>query len=344
MLPRALLPIALTLACGVFSARAQEVVRIATAPAIGSGATLIAIERGYFREVGIKVAIDNIDSSANGLALLAQNRYQIVEGGISAGYFNAIAKGLPITMVMSRATTPVGHALMLRSDLKDRVRTIMDLKGRVIATNGPGSVSSYEIGKMLETADLTIADVDLKILPFSQYALAFENKAIDAALAILPFTMQLRDKGFAIPFVDADTVVEPRPITISAAMINTDWANANATVAQNFFFAYLRGVRDHCQAYHGGSTRKEIIDLLVRTGTERRPEILHEYPWPARDPNGKISVESLLDMQAWYAKNKFISVQLPARRLVDPSLATGAVAKLKPFVVENAASTLAGCR
>ena len=114
MLPRALLPIALTLACGVFSARAQEIVRIATAPAIGSGATLIAIERGYFRDVGIKVEIDNIDSSANGLALLAQNRYQIVEGGISAGYFNAIAKGLPITMVMSRATTPVGHALMLR--------------------------------------------------------------------------------------------------------------------------------------------------------------------------------------------------------------------------------------
>jgi NitT/TauT family transport system substrate-binding protein len=305
---------------------------------------LIAIEHGYFRDVGIRVEMDNIDSSANGLALLAQNRYQIVEGGISAGYFNALEKGLPITMVMSRATTPVGHALMLRTDLKDRVRTIKDLKGRTIATNGPGSVSSYEIGKMLESAGLTVADVDLKVLPFSQYALAFENKAIDAALAILPFTMQLRDKGFAFPFVDADSVVEPRPMTISAAMINTDWAKANPEVAQNFFDAYLRGVRDHCQAYHGGSTRKEIIDLLVKTGTERRPEILHEYPWPARDPDGKIALESILDMQAWYVRNKFITAQVPASRLVDPTFAQAAAKKLGPFVLENQASPLAGCR
>jgi NitT/TauT family transport system substrate-binding protein len=343
-MPRTLLPIVLVLAYGIFGARAEDVVRIATAPAIGSGATLIAIEHGYFREVGIKVEIENIDSSANGLALLAQNRYQIVEGGISAGYFNALDKGLPITMVMSRATTPVGHALMLRTDLKDRVRSIKDLKGRVIATNGPGSVSSYEIGKMLESAGLSVADVDLKVLPFSQYALAFENKAIDAALAILPFTMQLRDKGFAIPFVDADAIVEPRPMTISAAMINTDWAKNNAAVAQNFFNAYLRGVRDHCQAYHGGSTRKEIIDLLVKTGTERRPEILNEYPWPACDPNGKILIDSILDMQAWYAKNKFIATQLPANRLVDPTFAEAAAAKLGPFVVENTGSPLAGCR
>jgi NitT/TauT family transport system substrate-binding protein len=332
------------IACSLCSASAESLVRIATAPAIGSGATLIAIERGYFREVGIRVEMDNIDSSANGLALLAQGKYQIVEGGLSAGYFNALAKGLPITMVMSRATTPTGHALMLRSDLKDKIRTIADLKGHVIATNGPGSVSSYEIGKILETAGLRITDIELKVLPFSQYALAFENKAVDAALAILPFTVQLETKGFAIPFVKADDVVEPRPITISAAMINTDWAKKDTALAQKFFTAYLRGVRDHCQAYHGGSTRKEIIGLLVKTGMERRPEILNDYPWPARDPDGKISLKSMRDIQSWYVKNKFISAEVPPERLIDPTFAANAAKELGPFVLENTASKLAGCR
>jgi NitT/TauT family transport system substrate-binding protein len=74
-----------------------------------------------------------------------------VEGGLSAGYFNALEKNLPITIAMSRVSTPVLHNVMLRADLKDQIKEIRQLKGRVIATNGPGSVSTYEIGKVLET-------------------------------------------------------------------------------------------------------------------------------------------------------------------------------------------------
>ena len=53
--------------------------------------------------------IEDIDTSANMMALLAQNQLQIVEGGISAGYFNALEKGLPVTIVADRVSTPLGH-------------------------------------------------------------------------------------------------------------------------------------------------------------------------------------------------------------------------------------------
>ena len=39
------------------------------------------------------------------IALLAQNQLQIVEGGISAGYFNALEKNLPITIVIDRVSS-----------------------------------------------------------------------------------------------------------------------------------------------------------------------------------------------------------------------------------------------
>src|SRR5436190_6104586 len=152
------------------AAPAQEVtVKIGNAPSIGSGALLIAAERGYFREVGIKVVIESLDTAANAIALLAQNQFQVIEGGLAAGYFNAIEKNLPITIAMSRVSTPLGHNMMLRADLKDRIREIKQLKGRVIATNGTGAVSTYEIGKLLETAGLTIVDVDFKVIPVAQY-------------------------------------------------------------------------------------------------------------------------------------------------------------------------------
>jgi len=85
-----------------------------------------------------------------------------------------------------------------------------------------------------------------------------------------------------------------------------------------------------------------MIDLLVKSGTERRPEMLHQYTWPARDPNGRVAVASMLDMQAWYVRNKFVGV--PAPRVLDLSYIEAAVERLPPFAVENTDSKLPGCR
>jgi len=246
--------------------------------------------------------------------------------------------------VLDRVSSPLGHNLMLRPDLKDKITRLRDLKGKTIATNGHGAVSTYEVGKLLETDGLTINDVDIKVIPFTQYAVAFANKAIDAAIVIPPFTAQLIDGGHAVAFKDPDDLVKPHPLTIAVSMINTDWAKANQQLLRNYYVAYLRGIRDYCQAYHGGSVRQAIIDLSIRTGTETRPELLHKYPWPARSPNGRINVASMLDMQAWFVKNKMSSGELPAERLLDTSYIDYAVQKLPPWQLENKESKLAGCR
>jgi len=327
------------------AAPAQETtVKIGTVRSISTVSILWAVERGYFKEFGIKLVSENLDTASNSIALLAQNQLQIVEGGISAGYFNALEKNLPVTMVLDRVSSPLGHNLMLRPDLKDKITRLRDLKGKTIATNGHGAVSTYEVGKLLETDGLTINDVDIKVIPFTQYAVAFANKAIDAAIVIPPFTAQLIDGGHAVAFKDPDDLVKPHPLTIAVSMINTDWAKANQQLLRNYYVAYLRGIRDYCQAYHGGSVRQAIIDLSIRTGTETRPELLNKYPWPARSPNGAINVDSMLDMQAWFVKNKMSSGELPAERLLDTSYIDYAVQKLPPWQLENKESKLAGCR
>jgi NitT/TauT family transport system substrate-binding protein len=325
-------------------AAAQDIVRIGMARSVSNGAELIAIERGYFRDAGIKVEMEDIDTSASAIALLATNRLQIVAGGISAGYFNAIEKNLPIIAIADRVSAPIGHNLMLRPDLKDKITSLADLRGRVIASNGPGSVSTYEVGKMLETAGLTIADVDVKILPFTQMPVAFANKAIDAGIVIPPFVWQFLDQGLAAGFAAPDDIVKPSPMTIAVVMVNTDWANKNAAVLHNYYTAYMRGLRDYCDAYHGAPVKEEIVAALIRHGSERRPELLHKYPWPARSPNGRINVASMLDMQDWYVKNGYAHMRFPAERLVDMSYADDAVSKLGPYVPANQDSKLEGCR
>jgi len=332
-------------ALGVSAAHAQEVtVKVGTVRSISTVSILWASEQGYFKEYGIKVVNENLDTAADSIALLARNHLQIVEGGISAGYFNAIEKNLPLTMVLDRVSSPLGHNLMVRADLKNEITQVRALRGRIIATNGLAAVSTYELGKLLESDGLTLNDVEIKLLPFTHLGIAFANKAIDAAIAIPPFTAQLLDDGHAIPLRDPDDVITPHPLTIAVSMINTDWANANRALLRNYYVAYLRGIRDYCQAYHGGAVRQAMIDLSIRTGTETRPELLYKYPWPARSPDGRINIASVLDMQAWFHKSNMSSAELPVERLMDTSYLDYAVAKLPAWEIENRASQLPGCR
>ena len=329
----------------VGTAHAQEqTIKVGIARSTSNAAELMALKHGYFKEAGIRLEWDDIDTTANVIALLAQNRYQIVAGGISAGIFNALEKDLPITILSDRVSTPIGHNLMLRPDLMDSVKSLKDLKGKVLASNGQGSVSTYEVGKMLEREGLTIADVDLRILPFTQMGIAFRNKAIDAGILIPPFVWQLQEQGLAVPFAAVDELVQPQPMTIAVIMANSEWVKGNKDLVQRYMTAWLRGARDYCQAYHGASNRQEVIDELVNSKTEPRRELLEKYPWPARSPNGQINVASMLDINAWYVQNKMSTTKFPAERVVDPSFINAAIARLGPFELKNKDSKLPGCR
>jgi len=161
---------------------------------------------------------------------------------------------------------------------------------------------------------------------------------------IPPFAAQIAEQGLGVVVADPDDFVTPHPMTIAVAFINTDWAAKNDALAKSYFTAYMRGVRDYCQAYHDGPNRAEVIDIAIRTGLERRPEILHKYPWSARNPDGRINVASMLDIQAFFVKEGLSISNLPAAKLATDTYIDHANRALGPFVLTNKASTLAGCR
>jgi NitT/TauT family transport system substrate-binding protein len=326
------------------AASAEETIKVGVVRSMANGALLMAEDKGYFKQAGIKVELEYLQSSATGMASLAQGQLNIIAGGVSAGYFNALEKNLPIIITVDRVTTPIGHNLMIRPDLKDQIKSLKDLKGKVVASNAPGSISTYEVGKMMETVGLSIADVEIKNIPFGQYAVALKNKAVDGVLAIPPFTYSLTDNGLAVPFASADELVKPTPLTIAVHLLNTDWAKSRQEVLRNFYVAVTRGIRDYCNAYHHGSNRQALIDLLISSKTESRPELLNKFPWPARNLTGKLNADSLLDIQDWYLKNKFTTAKFPLERLVDYSYADYAQQKLGPFAIENKDSKTPGCR
>ncbi len=326
------------------AAHAQDTIKIGVVRSMANGALLMAEHNGYFKEAGVTVELEYLQSSATGMASLAQGQLNIIAGGVSAGYFNALDKKLPIIITVDRVTTPVGHNLMVRADLKDQIKSLKDLKGKVIASNAPGSISTYEIGKLMETVGLSIADVEIKNIPFGQYAVALKNKAVDGALAIPPFTYALAANNLAVPFANSDEIIKPTPLTIAVQLLNTDWAKSRQDMLRKFYVAVTRGIRDYCNAYHHGSNRQTLIDLLISSKTETRPELLNKNPWPARNLTGKLNAASLLDIQDWYLKNKYITAKQPLEKLVDYSYTDYAQQKLGPATLQNKDSKLLGCR
>lgn len=323
---------------------AEETIKMGVVRSLANGPLLLAEKHGYFKDAGIKLDLEYLQSSSTGMASLAQGQLNIIAGGVSAGYFNAIAKKLPVIITVDRVTTPIRHNLMIRTDLKDTVKSLKDLKGKVIASNAPGSISTYEIGKLLETVGLKFSDVEIKNIPFGQYAVALKNHAVDAALAIPPFTYALQANNLAVPFAESDDIIKPQPMTIAVHLVNTEWAKARQDLLRKFYVAVTKGIREYCNAYHHGSNRQEMIDLFVSSKTEVRPELLNKFPWPARNLTGKLNPASMLDIQDWYVKNKFITEKFPIEKLVDYSYSDYAQKQLGPFTLENKDSKLRGCR
>jgi NitT/TauT family transport system substrate-binding protein len=337
--------LSLAVLAAVVPAAAQETtVKVGVVRSVATAVNAVAAEKGYFKEVGIKAEFSDLETSADSLAMLAAGQFHMVEGGIAASYFNALTRKYPVTIVSDRTQRPNHHRLIVRKDLEGELKDLRSLKGRSIAANaGPGGIVTYEVGRMLESVGLSIKDVNMKVIPFPQMGIALTNKAIDAALAISPFNFQIIEKGIGVSIADPDDVFTGAPLIIAVVFVNTDWAAKNRVALQNYMTAYLRGVRDYCNAYHHGPNRKEVVDIAVKSGAERRPEMLEKLPWPARSPNGEVNPKSIMELQDWFHGQGLVQQKHPVEALVDASYAQEAVRRLGPFQVANGSSTLQGC-
>src|ERR1700733_10897459 len=98
-------------------AAADDKVVIGSVPGIAAAGTYIADAKGYFKDEGIAVDIADLASAADAMASLATNQYNVVEGGYSAGYWNALAKNFPIITAFERGMRPTNHKIVVPANM-----------------------------------------------------------------------------------------------------------------------------------------------------------------------------------------------------------------------------------
>jgi NitT/TauT family transport system substrate-binding protein len=326
------------------AAQPRATITIGIVPTVPAASTYLAVDKGYFRDAGIEAKIETVDSASKIIPFLAQNQVQVAQGGIAIGYFNAVADGLPLILALEGGSSPLYHNVLVRTDLKDKIKSVADLKGKIVGLTAPGAITNYEFGKVLASAGLTLKDIDVKYIAFTQMGAAFANKGLDAALEVAPFTDEIARQGLAVRWIDPDEYIKPTPMSTVGYMVNTDWAKQNPDLAHRVFTALAKGGRDYCQAYHHGPNRGEVEDIIIKNKVMNDRALLDKMDWQARTPDGAFNVASLMDIQDFFVADGSIAKKLTADKLVDTSYAEAAKKALGPFEIANKASDLKGCR
>jgi len=333
------------LAAGAAQAESEKIkLTFGLTPVVPVASTYLALDKGYLAEAGFEIAIENQVSAANFIPFLSTNRVQVVQGGITVGYYNAVAQGLPIILALDSGSSPVNQDLLVRPELKDQIKEIADLKGRAVAVVVPGSMPHYFVGKTLETAGLTIKDIEVKFIGFPAMGAALKNGAVDAALEVPPYGDQLVAQGLGARWINPDEIVKPQPVSVVAYFVNTDWASQNRAAALRLFTVLARAGREYCDAYHHGANRAEVVDTLAKHGVMADRDLLAHMAWQARDPSGRFNRASLDDIQGWFFRQGLMPKKAPEDRLVDDSYADAAANSLGAYSPANPASPLKGCR
>src|SRR5262249_13396963 len=153
----------------------------------------LAIERGYFNEVGITLDLQQFDSIANEIPLLGTGQLDIaLEGASSAGFFNALARGVALKMVATQGAAWEGHTfngIVAARPLLDtgQVKRVADLRGKTVNILLEGVFAQLMVDKALAADGLSLADVQQQKVPFPDTLAALRNQSLDASFLVEPF-------------------------------------------------------------------------------------------------------------------------------------------------------------
>ena len=238
---------------------------IATVPSVPSASTYLALDKGYFRDAGLDVTVERIDSLSKALAFVATNRIQVGAGRHQRRLFQRGGAGAADRHGVRGRLDPALSPDLVHPELDDRIKVPADLKGRSVALSAPGSNAVYEIGMVLATRGCGSRTSTSNTSRSRRWRSALANRR----------GRRRADGGARSPRSRSSRRSAcpgsiPRTVHQAAAddqrrlyrQYRLDQAEA-ATWRGGLFVALARAGRDYCQAYHRGPNRAEVIDSMV---------------------------------------------------------------------------------
>jgi NitT/TauT family transport system substrate-binding protein len=335
-----LLSAAVVLACGISGpAVAQTNVRVGIVNVVSDAGFFIADKRGYFRHEGLEVTFTTFSSAARMIAPLGGGHLDVGGGTVSAGLYNAVARGIKLRIVADKGSIAPGYAfsaLLVRKDHVEsgRYKSYADLKGMKVAIGAAGTGTASALNEALKKGGHQFKDVEILDLGYPQHLVAYTNKAIDASITNEPTVTLAVRAGVAVRIAGNDEVYPNQQTAV--VLYSEEFAQNRPEIAQKFMRAYLKGVRDYNDALRdghiSGPAADAVIALLMEYTNLKDPEVYRQLSPNACNPDGDVNVESLKkDLEFFRELNLIEKGNISVEQVVDHSFARKVVQELGPY-------------
>jgi NitT/TauT family transport system substrate-binding protein len=247
---------------------------------------LIGIEKGLFAAEGLKVDIVYVQSSA---ALVQQVTAGSLNISISTGLadpLRAVGMGAPISVVRIEVQAPPYDLVA-----KPSIKSMKDLKGKVISLGGPKDITRIYVERMLEPNGVKPGEFDMVFAGSTAARVsALMAGAVDAAILLPAFNFQAEAKGYNSLGLTVD-YLKDLPFTGSA--VNKSWALANKATLEKLLRAQGKGVA----WFEDQSNRGEAVQILKTASHLTQEDVEKSYDFFRNghffEPTGKVSRSKL---------------------------------------------------
>ena len=286
----------------------------------------VAADKGYFAHEGISVEFVPFASAAFMIAPLGRDEIDVGAGGLSAGLFNAVERGIHIKAVADKVTLPPGsHYLdfVVRQDLIDlgRFKSEKDMKGLRIAEAGLETSTSYALAMTAKAGGLSYGDFAHPSLGFADHLVSLRNRSIDGSVTAEPTLTKIVEDGLGKIVIPLAKAVPNLQI---AVLLYSEKFAGNTDLAQRFMDAYLEGARYYIGAVrHGrlaGPNASEVIAILTKYTHLKYPQLYRHISASEIDPDGRMNLDDMRDMLRFFQSSGFVKNDVGVNALVDTSL------------------------
>lgn len=304
----------LLLAAVAFSAPAADQMRLLVAlpgPLNLSYLPLdLAPKIGADKAEGVELALRHVGGGGVALQLLQSREVDFAVAGAPAA-MSAKASGNDVVVIASVDDLTL-FVLMVRSDLKDQVRQVRDLAGRVVGVNTSSLASkttSQQLAELMLRND-GISPGHVRIVPAGQswdeQSVLIRAKAVDAILGDEPFASRLRDDGQVFFLVNlargADAERIPGAGFLHAAVETRSDVLRDAPKKAEKIVAVLR----RTLAWMAGHTPEEIVAALQIDDLPARQAMLRALRQYSRlySPDGRLSARQIRETDLFFASGE----------------------------------------
>ena len=165
---------------------------------IGFAPFYIAADKGYFKDHGVDVEIQSIESKADSKSALAAGRIQGVSTTIDTQIVNA-SSGIDLSCVLVLDTSSGGDGIVAKKEYN----SIEELKGKKVALDTTGGADFFWFQYLLHQKGMTLKDFDVQNMAAGDAGAAFVAGKVDAAITWQPWLSKASKTDFGHTLIDS---------------------------------------------------------------------------------------------------------------------------------------------